>query len=944
MDVNSFQDSNFLDDTVLNSRLFQDRRVVVVSIVGKESIEHPKTECINLMLQRCAFVDSFKVPDASTKIDVYFAADIFTVFLCLKGYGDVNHLENLFRSNTDKKGFFDILAPVEEEYTKSLVFLMMVSHILLFVEPFCRFDLAVSRALRRANELRLLCSKEVCTRLSEIPKFCRYWAEEGRVARPRLLFALYRHPLKSDIGSVKKKDLIFKLEQNIENQIFNILKSSRVIGNPKKRNNGVSIRSQEYPFVHIFANNDTIKDRIRELVVTMFEDAEDTDNKEHHDKGRVRFARFLEDNIEEVRNDKDRTAFYEVPKMKRFLVGAKVIHKLLFEENIIAKEKLNEILNVELLFSKRLLLFFSMGDSYLSQAKAVYLATEPRELEKNKNVVYNRKQHEFKVKISRAYERLEGLYHGSDFEKAKEELRLQCEEIWAGKKACEFISLTGNPCILPAHFSPTDLDVPASRRTLHSSSARFLSTCNCGRSQSIRKDPFTLKEANYDFYAQSVFGCCHNAECYEFSVFDKTSTLTNTVASEAPLSQEPDVAFPPLKSQSENISQEPSEDHIEILLDRNNRYRQDGSQDEGELVQEEARFSEEGSMLMSGEDLNSGASGVSDDRNSDEEVEYEKANEETLKTVETEFGKAHMDEYASSGEENESAIGEPRTSYLDDDDVQMRDGEISMDERSRTAAVEFEEEVARLRMTFRGQFLECLPNSEITSCLPLFPSWSLICLGSSSIYSHKFGLRDAPNFKNGTQFLLPLDFYLNVDIEKWEADMKEIMSESISYRSRRHMRGSNGREKVKLFVGFEYECPRGHRFMVRDAQTPVNGPISSKDSGSVLLRSELPIWMPCTCRRAPKVNAQLMRLHVVTPKAPVAVIVNPRIQPSSKDTIFHTGEDPIRLEWARYYVLRFPYIYSGLQGPIYVPDNPTVIGKLLPNCISVEYTPLHQRN
>lgn len=43
---------------------------------------------------------------------------------------------------------------------------------------------------------------------------------------------------------------------------------------------------------------------------------------------------------------------------------------------------------------------------------------------------------------------------------------------------------------------------------------------------------------------------------------------------------------------------------------------------------------------MSGEDLNSGASGVSDDRNSDEEVEYEKANEETLKTVETEFGKA----------------------------------------------------------------------------------------------------------------------------------------------------------------------------------------------------------------------------------------------------------------------------------------------------------------
>lgn len=90
------------------------------------------------------------------------------------------------------------------DYIRSLVFLMLVSHVLLFVEPSCRFNLNVSRALKRANELRLSCMKEVCTELTSLPKFSHYWADEGRIARPRLLFAMYRHPLKADIGSVKK--------------------------------------------------------------------------------------------------------------------------------------------------------------------------------------------------------------------------------------------------------------------------------------------------------------------------------------------------------------------------------------------------------------------------------------------------------------------------------------------------------------------------------------------------------------------------------------------------------------------------------------------------------------------------------------------------------------------------------------------------------------------
>lgn len=53
------------------------------------------------------------------------------------------------------------------------------------------------------------------------------------------------------------------------------------------------------------------------------------------------------------------------------------------------------------------------------------------------------------LQLERAIERLEDVYHGSEFEKAKEELIKECEAIWETQKACEMVSLTGNECTLP---------------------------------------------------------------------------------------------------------------------------------------------------------------------------------------------------------------------------------------------------------------------------------------------------------------------------------------------------------------------------------------------------------------------------------------------------------------------------------------------------------------
>lgn len=149
---------------------------------------------------------------------------------------------------------------------------------------------------------------------------------------------------------------------------------------------------------------------------------------------------------------------------------------------------------------------------------------------------------------------------------------------------------------------------------------------------------------------------------------------------------------------------------------------------------------------------------------------------------------------------------------------------------------------------------------------------------------------------------------------------------------------------VKIFVGVEYECPRGHRFMASapDKVLKATGNGIVKDSGNKVTSStaDMPLYFPCPCRsvkksvdhrssearqliiivshlqniyRQPKpLIAQLMRIHVVTPKAPVHVTLNPRVQPGPPPCpIFVTGcEEPIKLSQSAYWVLRLPYPFK----------------------------------
>ncbi|VDK80342.1 unnamed protein product [Onchocerca ochengi] len=777
---NGFAESllKWLTDSAYNLGMFEERRVVVIGIVGKASSDCSKADPINNLLGRPVFLQQIPVEGSTASIEAFYESELSTLFLHLSGYGDLCSLEHFVRNNDgDQKDFFELLSQQEIDYARCLTFLLLYSHLLIYMEPGCRFDQSCCRDLKRANELRRFCQKEIRLKLSAITGFPREWSAEGRLAQPRCLFAFHRHLLRGDSNSNRKRELKSKLVEKLEQQIYRCM---QIYGLLSDKECPCSLPKSVEQYVYLFSAAESSNDVIRGSLLMLIErgntkEGNDGTEKKEKEERNDDFGEFLRSHIDLVRQDEERRRYlYEVPKLKWLLIGGKIIYDQLFQIRIFSDEKIYKLSSFELQFSK------SMESTYIGHAKAVYqnCNKDVRNFEKRKSHVFTKAEHE--AKLARAMEHLECIYHGTRLEKAKEKLKQECEALWATQKACEFVSLIGSECVLPVHYSLSDLNVPASKRVAHSSGAHFLSTCNCGHSQALRNDPFSLREANFDFYMQ--FTCCKNMEEYEFEVFkydDIKEELLDT------------------------------ENDLKMLLDRDNPLESDEMHRESmqspfktegtDIIDDVAKELEEKKVSISSETEKFDEDQTLEElENNDEEDEEEEVEQPPLGMKRH---RAHMDDYESWSQEDEETVQEAEThvSYLDDDDVQLREPDMGNSDKLDNSAMNFEEELAKLRKLCKGQFLECVPNTESPSKKPLFPSWSLLCLGTSSLYSHKSGLRDMPNFKNGTQFLLPVDVFVTVDPEKWDIDMKEIMGDSYGVRSKRSIKVSKGnREKVKV--------------------------------------------------------------------------------------------------------------------------------------------------
>ncbi|KAG0725670.1 Protein SMG8 [Chionoecetes opilio] len=268
---------------------------------------------------------------------------------------------------------------------------------------------------------------------------------------------------------------------------------------------------------------------------------------------------------------------------------------------------------------------------------------------------------------------------------------------------------------------------------------------------------------------------------------------------------------------------------------------------------------------------------------------------------------------------------------------------------------------AHLSETYRGiirqpSTTEYLPGmlSSVSppGLLPQWSSWALTCLGPSSLYSHNAGICDQPGFLPGTNFLLPWDVTVKIeDRDRWPAIADTLGKKALLLKNKKNKCGDLHEFSVKIFLGVEYECRGGHRFMLASPDRHLKASPTGlvKDNATKIANADMPLYFPCPCSRSGSgiMNGQLIRLHVVTPKAPVNVTLTPQVQPGPDPTPKFIPQPqtslPVKLSASAYWVLRLPYAYVGDQGPYYPPDprqpTPPSFARLAKGCYGISQGP-----
>ncbi|XP_014880186.1 protein SMG8 [Poecilia latipinna] len=236
--------------------------------------------------------------------------------------------------------------------------------------------------------------------------------------------------------------------------------------------------------------------------------------------------------------------------------------------------------------------------------------------------------------------------------------------------------------------------------------------------------------------------------------------------------------------------------------------------------------------------------------------------------------------------------------------------------------------------------VEYLPGMTHSACpkglLPKFSSWSLLKLGPAKSYNCHTGL-EQPGFLPGSSFLLPWDLVIRSRSEEdagpaepldggtasWPAPNKNPVGKRGGAGPGRSRRRDDA---ARAFVGFEYEDGRGRRFISSGPDKIVKalGPGGAKDPASRVLNADMPLYVPSPAQgRGLKPHfAQLARLFVVVPDAPLEITLNPQVQPGPPPCpIFHPEQTEVTLLNDGFWVLRFPYSYATERGPCFPPKE-----------------------
>ncbi|KYM81878.1 Protein SMG8 [Atta colombica] len=802
-----------------------DKKVVIVSVFGKSQYRAKgcKTDMLSSILQLNLLDEPEIDQQSGCEIEGYYNPKEKTVCLNLRGFLDAHTLlaeYDKFTEKQDCKDFLSVWAHMKDKYARALLVLFHISHIMVLTHPTHTFDYSYVHLFRAMDIVRQKISPQLSDVLSCIHSLPKDWISNARPCSPRVLF--YFETCPAVFQNPDNEANIKKLEHSLEDQIYHVLRKNRIVTNISSNSLFAIPANQEFVYVHT-GNTDS-----RDMLGYM--------------------ARKL---IQSCKTSSSGTTLRSLSNLDS--------NPIIVDDTETDKEllMLHNLLDTDVKFSK------SRCSKVLPRALQAYQENLPQH--------YTRAYHE--SKLAHAMAVFEMHARGPLFEEFNEKLQAECDKHWrAGRQMCEVLSLTGHPCTNPIHRGGSegagggeqtepredDSELPVRE---HCSGVRYVCACNCGRVQGSREDPFSLRQANHDYFQMLAKQCgCAQLESIQFPVF------------------------------------QPSTHNYRAAQLFSATKRHDSFSRNGSSTPQDTQACSLGTDTLNG---NGGQSSATSD------------------PIEGDIPRLSNKTSLTPSDSHKVVI-----------EVTDSDAENSKDK-------------SLVRQPSTTEYLPGMLHTESPAgLLPQFSNWSLVCLGPSSLYSHNLGLQHQIGVFPTSAFLLPWDVTVRLEHQKERNPLWPLVGDHGGYCPRggknfQNMNAIRGRKSkggkefvVKIFVGVEYECPRGHRFMASapDKVLKATGSGIVKDSGNKVTSStaDMPLYFPCPCRQTKPLIAQLMRIHVVTPKAPVHVTLNPRVQPGPPPCpIFVTGcEEPIKLSQSAYWILRLPYVYMGDKGPYLPPKEP----------------------
>ncbi|XP_064642230.1 nonsense-mediated mRNA decay factor SMG8-like isoform X2 [Lineus longissimus] len=928
----------------------KDEKVCVVSIVGKSALSYSR--CKASMLNPIFNMDMFGNTSQDTNgnrsedhsqflIEGYYDSQKRVVYLHMISPYDTFTLAELCKKvekDVEDQGFHKAWYEQDHKYAKALLFIFSVSHIILLSQPGSSFDISYVRLFRTLDTIRVKLQPSITDQLKVFP-ISKEWMIAGRPCSPRVLFIFENHSLElaaSNGGAGDGVDLtrsktmkspaiaIKKLQHAVEDQIYRILRKSRVITNIS--NNSLFAVPANEEFVYIHSSKPEIDDHVNfylNHLRNMCQSSKETEGPRIHSYQTTR--RSLQGSLS---IDSNRSTSSMKPSAEHGLKDFLWHHIDLamtkgFDDNVGRNpvSALFELPTAEtwFLISNKLHQFF-LSDLKEGQARASFntlkslLEIDTRFSESRCHKVLSPAEGAYQEGLPQYYPQ---SYHLNKLAQARHvflqnargpacdkylvQLDEACERIWKnGRRQCEAISLTGNPCLNELHKlleADPDDNIPV---MAHSSKIKMKSFCNCGRKQAERDDPFDHRAANYEFYENFEQTCCNKLDHVELPIF-KPST-SEVKAGRVQLARDT-TKSPVSRKDSTKLDVTAHMSNLSLALSLG---QSGGSDLYGHHGGQSGRSDKSAAEVPLAEARQS-----SSDPDHEEEAENE-ADAEADVEVENE---SEADVEAEI--ENEAAVEEA--------EVEENAEPAVFDDEPLADISTFSERQPFRQISTTEYHPGMIHTMSPPGLLPKFPSWSLVTIGRYTSYSHAQGL-DQSGFLHGTNFLLPWDIHLKVDKERWPA-----VSESSKKSKGKKGHKESGEVSLKVFVGLEYECPRGHRFFMSTPDKVIKSNSgSSLKSANKLLGSDMPLYFSCQCSSKGYMG-QLMRVFVAAPEGPMQVTLNPQVRPNPPPCpVFYPGNDqPIKLPQGMVSVLRLPYVYMGENGPCVIPNDPRQLAECM---------------